>query len=356
MRAIARSSLMALLAFACLPLSARDARAQAPAAAKAAAPSTAPAKQSADLATPVAIVNDEVITKGDLKTFLNSYQLPAGGEEQIYKDAVDSLINSRLILQFLNRQRIPVSEEKITQAIDSLTKQLAQDGTDLATEMLRNGRSMEELRKEYADRLRWIEFMNSRATDAELKKYVATHKDLCSGTQVRAAHILLRVDPKASAEDKEKLRQKLLAFKKDIETNKATFADLANKYSEDPANSEGSGGDVGYFTLNSGFIEEFANVAFALKKGVVSDPVETPYGYHLIVVTDRKEGNPIDFEQSKPFVKQMCAAELQKTVLQAERKKAKIEIKPMPAGLFPAAPAQAAPKAAEPTPKAASPK
>ena len=57
-------------------------------------------------------------------------------------------------------------------------------------------------------------------------------------------------------------------------------------------------------------------------------------------MTDRKEGTPIDFEQNKPLVKQLYAADLQKNLLAAERKKAKIDIKPMPADLFPPAPAR----------------
>ena len=81
-------------------------------------------------------------------------------------------------------------------------------------------------------------------------------------------------------------------------------------------------------------IEEFAIPAFALKKGEISDPVETPYGLHLITVTDRKDGSPIDFEQNKPGVKRVFEADLQKNLLIAERKNAKIEIKPMPADLF----------------------
>ena len=114
-----------------------------------------------------------------------------------------------------------------------------------------------------------------------------------------------------------------------------TFAQAANKYSEDPANAGGAGGDLDYFTLSSGFIPEFTDVAFRLKKGSVSEPVETIYGYHLIQVTDRKEGRPVDFEQNKPYILNAYAGELQKNLLTEERKRAKIEIKPMPKDLFP---------------------
>ena len=94
-----------------------------------------------------------------------------------------------------------------------------------------------------------------------------------------------------------------------------SFAEAANKYSEDPANAGGAGGDLDYFTLSSGFIPEFTDVAFKLKKGSISDPVETPYGYHLIQVTDRKEGRPVDFEQNKPYILNVYAGELQKNLL-----------------------------------------
>ncbi len=124
-------------------------------------------------------------------------------------------------------------------------------------------------------------------------------------------------------------------IKSEIEQRKLTFAEAANKYSEDPANAGGAGGDLDYFSLNSGFIEEFTDVAFKLKKGIISDIVETPFGFHLIQVTDRKEGKPVDFDQNKAAIIQAFAAELQKSVVTAERKTAKFDIKPIPRDLFP---------------------
>lgn len=331
--------------------------AQAPATPPATNPSAAPAvarPPDAVLKQPMATVNGDVITRRELLNFLSRYQVPQGNEEQIYHDAMETLVNTHLVNEFLVRQRINVSEEKINAQIAVLEKQLKQDGTDLKTELAKGITTEAELRTELGNRVRWIDYLDSKATDAELKRFAASHKDLFGGTQVKASHILLRVDPKASAEEKEKVRQKLLQLKKDIEAGKVSFAEAANKHSEDPANSEGAGGNVGYFALSSGFIEEFATAAFKLPKGTISELVETPYGLHLIQVTDRKEGNPFDFEQNKVYVKQMYAADLQKTILTAERKTAKIEIKPMPTDLFPPAPAPAAAPAPAPaTPKGA---
>jgi peptidyl-prolyl cis-trans isomerase C len=287
----------------------------------------------------LATVNGESITRGDLLKFLSGYEIPAGNEENIYRDAMETLVNNRLVNQFINRQKLPVSEQKIDQAVAKVEQDLKAEGRDLPTALAESNTSMADLRKEFATRERWIAYINAKGTDAELKKFAEQNKDMINGTQIRASHIVLKVDPNATPEEKEKVRQTLLGIKKAIESNKMTFAEAANKHSVDPANAEGAGGDLGYFGRNSGFIEEFTDAAFALKKGSISDPVETAYGYHLIQVTDRKEGAAIDFEKQRPLITQLYSMELQKDLIAAERKTAKIDIKPMPKDLFPPAPA-----------------
>ena len=271
----------------------------------------------------------------------------------MFHDAVDSLVNTKLLTMYLNRQRIVVPPTKIDEEVARLEEELKKQKQDLTTELQENNISMKDVRSEMENRIRWAEYVKSKATDPELRRYVAANRDLISGTQVRASHILLRVEADAPAAEKEKVKQKLAAIKSQIDANQISFAQAANKYSEDPANAGGAGGDLDYFTLNSGFIPEFTDIAFKLKKGSVSEPVETPYGYHLIQVTDRKEGRPIDFDQNKPYIVQAYAGELQKNLLTEERKRAKIEIKPMPKDLFPLRPPPRRRRQVLPTPKAA---
>jgi peptidyl-prolyl cis-trans isomerase C len=352
MRVSIRTGLIALLAAGVIPVTVSRAQAPATAPTPAAGGGAAvPLLRPSNLDQAIATVNNEKISKGDLLNFLSRYQIPPIGPEQIYRDAVETLINTRLIGQFLNRQRITVPPEKISEAIAKLERDLKADGRDLRTALQESGQTMEELRNEYSDRIRWVEYLTIKGTDAELKKFAGIHKDLINGSQVKASHIFLKVVPEGSTADKEKVRQKLLALKQQIEANKISFAEAANKNSEDPANAEGAGGDIGYISLNSGIVEEFATAAFALKPGQISDPVESAYGYHLIQVTDRKEGNPIDFEQQKTYILQMYAADLQKQILTAERKNARIDIKPMPTDLFPpTTPASTTPAPGAPSP------
>jgi len=276
------------------------------------------------------------VTKGEIITFLSHYPAPrAEDRETVFNETLEALLNTKLITQFLARQNIPASNELIDAEIERLKDALKKEGQDLATALLQSNVSMNDIRKEYEQRVRWSEYVKSKATEAALRKFYADHRDLFSGTQIRASHILLKFDPDTSEADKEKIRQKLAGIKSDIDQRKLTFAEAANKFSEDPANAGGAGGDLDYFSLNSGFIEEFTDVAFKLKKGVISDVVETPFGFHLIQVTDRKEGKPVDFEQNKAAIVQAYATELQKSVVNAERKTAKFDIKPIPKDLFP---------------------
>jgi parvulin-like peptidyl-prolyl isomerase len=280
------------------------------------------------------------ITRGEVINFLARYPLPAQEDrEATYQGAVEVLSNTALLNQFLARQNIQVTPARIDEDIERMKQQLKTEGQDLASMLLQSGTSLEEIRKNQENRIRWSEYVKHNATEAVLRKFLSDNRDLFSGTQIRASHILLKVDPNASATEKEKVRQKLLAIRNDIVQNKITFGEAANKYSEDQANAGGAGGDLDYFTLQSGFVEEFANAAFKLRKGDISQPVETPFGFHLIQITDRREGKLPDFDQNKTYILQAYATDLQKNVLAAEKKTAKIDVKPMPKDLFPQEPA-----------------
>jgi peptidyl-prolyl cis-trans isomerase C len=297
------------------------------------------------------------VTRGELITFLSRYPIPDDTDRQeLYSGAIERLLNTKLLMMYLARQQLPVSPEKIDEQIEQLKTELKKDGQDLGTAIVQNNISLDDIRKEYENRIRWQEYLKKNASEATLRRYVSEHRDLFSGTQLRASHILIKVDPEAPPAEKEKAKQKLVQIKKEIQDGVITFAAAANKYSQDDANSGGAGGDLDYFTLATGYVEEFTDVAFKLKKGVISDPVETPFGFHLITVTDRKEGRPVDFEQNKPYILQEYGNELQRNVVNAERKRAKIDIKPMPKDLFPAqaavAPATTG-AGATPEPKAA---
>ena len=285
-------------------------------------------------------VNGEKITRGELYQHLNTAGIPPGAvsEQEMYRVGIEGLVNFKLVNQFLAKQNLPVAEKEIDEEYGALEAALKKDGQDIGVALGAAGITVAQVRDEMKKKLRWRNYVKAVSTDDNLKKYVAENKDVFNRTQVRASHIVFRVEPTATPAEKESVKQKLLAIKRDIDSNKITFADAANKYSEDDGNKESpNGGDLGYFLRRGQFEPVFTAAAFALKKGSISEPVETIFGFHLIQVTDRKDRTPVEFDQNKLLIQNEYATDLQERIVASERKTAKIDTVKMPDDLFPKA-------------------
>ncbi|MGZ3744312.1 MAG: peptidylprolyl isomerase [Pseudobdellovibrionaceae bacterium] len=129
--------------------------------------------------------------------------------------------------------------------------------------------------------------------------------DYAQEEEVRAQHILLQIKQGASEED----TQKVLAKIQDLQKKAATgdFGKLAAANSEDPG-SKVKNGDLGFFSRGK-MVKEFEDVAFAAPVGKVMGPVKTPFGYHLIKVTEKKAAQTPDFEKQKIQVAQKVLAD-----------------------------------------------
>ncbi len=123
-------------------------------------------------------------------------------------------------------------------------------------------------------------------TDDDIEYYYQDNRDsqFYSPDQVRASHILLKTNTTMSDEEKAALRQRaeeLLAEARDG----ADFAKLAEEHSEDSSASRG--GDLGFFAEGA-MVKPFSDAAFALAPGEISEVVDSPFGYHIILVTEKK--------------------------------------------------------------------
>jgi len=342
MRQSLRAGLLALAVAALAPARPADAQGTAPPAGRPAAPATKGAMppRPANFVQVLATVNGQPITRGELINFLSRFPLSPGKEKEMYEQGIEFIANNKLLSQFLTKRRVAVTEAELAKEVGGIeAKMKAEDGRDLKTALAESNLTIDDFRAQITPNLQWRKYVAEVATDAELQKYVEANKDAFSRVQVKASHILLLVPPDATPEAKAAARTKLEGIKRDIEAGKISFADAANKYSEDDANKTSpNGGDLGYFQRKGQFIEKFAAVAFAMKPRTISDPVETEFGMHLIQVTDRKPGLPFDFQQNKAAVMNQYMADRMEKIIEDEKKTAKIEIKPMPADLFPPAP------------------
>jgi parvulin-like peptidyl-prolyl isomerase len=173
--------------------------------------------------------------------------------------------------------------------------------------------------------IQWQHYASARVSEADVKRYYLELKDFFDGNTVRASHIVLRVPPGAPAADVEAARTKLTALRTELVEKKGDFAALAKEHSQCP--SKEGGGDIGYITRKWGMVDEdFARTAFSLPKDEISPVVQTAYGLHLIRVTDRKAGQPSDYNKIKNEVREFYIEEMRQRLLDQMRKTAKIEV------------------------------
>jgi peptidyl-prolyl cis-trans isomerase C len=146
--------------------------------------------------------------------------------------------------------------------------------------------------------------------EAVRKLYEDTVKNVKPEQEVRARHILVET------EDEAKKAQARLKAGED-------FVKLAGELSKDPG-SKGEGGDLGFFTEER-MVQPFAETAFKLQPGQVSDPVKTQFGWHVIKVEEKRTRPIPAFDEMKEQVEQYLTRKTQQDLVLALREKAKIE-------------------------------
>jgi peptidyl-prolyl cis-trans isomerase C len=171
--------------------------------------------------------------------------------------------------------------------------------------------------------------------EAMHKVYDEAVKQMSAEEEVHARHILVEKEDEAKA---------LAAELK----GGANFAELAKKKSIEPGAAE-SGGDLGYFTKDQ-MVPEFAEAAFKLEKGAVSEPVKSQFGWHLIKSEDKRKKPVPGYDQVKEQLQSFVVRKAQSDLVTKLRTSAKIE-RTNPPAAAPAAAAPPAPAAAPPAKK-----
>jgi peptidyl-prolyl cis-trans isomerase C len=169
-------------------------------------------------------------------------------------------------------------------------------------------------------------------TEAAMRKiYDDATKQMKPEEEVHARHILVESEDEAKA-----VREEL--------DKGADFAELAKTKSKDPS-AAAEGGDLGFFSKEQ-MVPEFAEAAFKLDKGQTSEPVKSPFGWHIIRVEEKRTKPLPDFEQVKPQLETFVVRKAQSEYLAKLREGVKIERldKPAAAPAAPAASPMAAPE------------
>ena len=290
--------------------------------------------------SPVATVNGSPIPSTEFDSELDQLKmryLQQGkqlNEEQVekFKDTIlGILINRELLYQESNLQGIEVDENKVSEQLMSAKKRFPSEAEFKKT--------IQEMNLTEAD----IKFQITRAlairdlveknitqkiiiTDKDTKAYYDEHPEAFKQSEeVKAGHILIKVDSDADASKKAKAREKI----EKVQTkhkNGEDFSTLAKEYSEGPSNVKG--GDLGYFKRGQ-MVKPFEEAAFKLKPNEVSDIVETQFGYHLIKVFEKKPEGTIAYKEAKDKISQYLKQEKGKAEIRKyiDKLREKAEIK-----------------------------
>jgi peptidyl-prolyl cis-trans isomerase C len=146
--------------------------------------------------------------------------------------------------------------------------------------------------------------------DAVHKLYDETVKNVKPEPEVHARHVLVETEDEAK-----KVEARLKAGE--------DFAKVAGEVSKDPG-SKTDGGDLGFFTQDR-MVQPFAEAAFKLEPGQVSDPVKTQFGWHVIKVEEKRTRPVPPFDEMKEQVEQYLTRKTQQDLVLAQREKAKVE-------------------------------
>jgi peptidyl-prolyl cis-trans isomerase C len=278
---------------------------------------------------PAAVVNGEPISMAEVEAFIKAQgPTPTPVTEvqrrQMQREVVAMLIDDLLMQQYLRQYGPRIDPADVNKQVAELEAGLKKQNKALADFLKDSNQTEAQLRGNIVKVLQWRAYATTKLTEADCKRYFDENREFFDRVMVRASHIVLRVGPSTSEAERQAARIKLLTLRQDVLTGKIDFAEAAKKFSQCPSAPEG--GDIGLFPRKMMVEEPFAKAAFALKVGEISDVVQTEYGLHIIKVTDRKAGQPADYEKIKDDVREICTEEMRLNMLGQLRKTSKIDI------------------------------
>lgn len=256
-------------------------------------------------------VNGEEITFGQLSTAVNQYVFanrlgPDSGIaiSEIQRTVLDRLIATELVNQRARALELAASPEEVEERLEAMRSEV---GSPEDFRLMLTVRNLTEslLREQLGQQIaaeKVIDaevFANMEISDEEVRSYYEEHREeLTTEEQVHVRHIVVRLRPDMTEEERSAAREKIDSVKTRLDAGE-DFEDLAVERSEDSAAA--SGGDLGWLA-RSEVGGPFQVVAFSLSEGEVSEVVATDHGYHIIEVLGRKPEAIMPLAEARPMI------------------------------------------------------
>ncbi len=264
------------------------------------------------------IVNDKIITQNEIKVRLSEFirqnargqRLPEKKIEELRSQLIKLLIEEALLDIRADELNILLTDAQLDTEVDNYRKQNRLSQIEFEELLERRQLTLTDFKNSYLKRTRRSLVINreirSQISIADEKLKALYDKGEGKIVRVHARHILLVLKQGASPEEVQKVMQKLSEIKKQLESGKS-FTEMADLYSQDPSVKQNHG-DLGYFGKKD-MVREFAEVAFSLDPGTLSEPVRSPFGFHLIEVLDKKDDPQESFDKVKKKLSQQAFKE-----------------------------------------------
>lgn len=303
----------------------------------------------------VVTVNGKAITKGEYEKAFNAVadnSMFAKMGVNLKKDpdsfmhlmvkerVINELIIKELLEQELDKKRITVSKADMEEQLKTIIDKVG--SKEKFNQLLKdNGVSPTQFKKDLEEEVRiqkLIETLSviSISDNDALRFYKDNQDKFKNPDKVRASHILVsanaeEISARLSTKDTDKklsdtelkaetekemakLKEKAKKILAEVKKDPKSFAKIAKAESDDTLSAK-QGGDLGFFGFGD-MVEPFAVVSFSMKPNTISDVVQTPYGYHIIMVTDRVKAGVEPFNNVKEEIKDYLTTEAKVKSLQ----------------------------------------
>ncbi|MBL8919642.1 MAG: peptidylprolyl isomerase [Myxococcaceae bacterium] len=235
----------------------------------------------------------------------------------IVKRVLEGLIGEKLMDAQVRELNIDVSEAEVDLGVDDVKRQNNVEGAQFEQLLAQEGYTLPAFRgfmKKHLSKLKLVNLKvrsKVKVTEEDLKaEYAKVSRDELQDFEVRARHILVQVQPKATPEQAEQGRLKAVALMNEAKKPDTDFGALAKAKSEGP--SAADGGDLGFFKRGV-MVAEFDKVAFTLPIGGISEPIRTKFGWHVIKVEERRALAARPYEELKDVLRErLTRAQLEK--------------------------------------------
>lgn len=292
-----------------------------------------------------AVVNNEIIPMSEVEqrasVELARVKAPetdpaarAKAHSQVVHQALDQIVAEKLMDAEIKEAHLEPTDVQVNAAVEEMKKENNLTDDQLKVELQRQGYTQASYRQFMKRELARLDLFRMKLepkvkiSDQDLRAEYQREQQEAKDSEIHVRHIVVSVPASATAAQRAAAHEKALGIADKARAPGADFAELAKTSSQ--GSSAAGGGDLGFF--QRGTMEaDFERVAFSLKKGEVSAPVETKFGWHIIKMEERRAASLKPFAEMKQELsarlRQMQMSKLAIQYVQQLREGASVDVK-----------------------------